>query len=260
MKRFRIVGLCLIAVFAFTAVAAASASAEPVRPEYMTCAKVKKNATTKKYEGKYEKGCLVANAKGEGKYETEPVKTPLAFRGKSKASTFYYWGKKAGEGILWEVKCKKDADESVITSSTESTLNITFEKCEIVNVATKVKTKCATNLTAKLEGRTEEGLPGEEPVVLLNPEFTEPYECGSIKVTKGSGFELGKLENTSKGPVANLAVNKLTGEQNIQEFYWFEEEVEEGSFSYVNVNGGTNLGVGVETAEALGPKTVVVVG
>jgi hypothetical protein len=64
MKRIRIVGLCLIAVFALSAVASSAASAAP--PEFFTCVKaVPKNT------GNYtEKECFTkASPAGTGKYE-----------------------------------------------------------------------------------------------------------------------------------------------------------------------------------------------
>jgi hypothetical protein len=51
MKRMHVVGLCLAAVFALSAVLVAGASA--ALPEYKDCAKTSKNPVTKKYEGKY---------------------------------------------------------------------------------------------------------------------------------------------------------------------------------------------------------------
>ena len=79
MKRIKIVGLCLIALFAFSAVAAASAFAEG-RPEYKLCAKVAK--VEGKYNGSYsDKGCTT-EATG-GKYEREEVAENTAFTGRS---------------------------------------------------------------------------------------------------------------------------------------------------------------------------------
>ncbi len=70
MKRFKIVGLCLIAVFALTAVFAGSASA--AAPEYFTCLK----ATTKNKGNYSDKECFTpatatpeVKESGTGKYE-----------------------------------------------------------------------------------------------------------------------------------------------------------------------------------------------
>jgi hypothetical protein len=72
MKRIRIMGLCLVAVFAFTAVAAASASA--AGPEYMTCQKVSK-VTVKYKVTKIVKGVPVESEKEkaitEGKFASK---------------------------------------------------------------------------------------------------------------------------------------------------------------------------------------------
>lgn len=86
MKRIRIVGLCLVAVFALSAVAVSAASAETA-PTYKVCAKVKET-------GKFnDKKCSVASKGGkkEGDYELSEwsAAKKKAFTGKNGVSTLF---------------------------------------------------------------------------------------------------------------------------------------------------------------------------
>ena len=74
MRRLRVFGLCVVAVFVVSAVVVASAAA--VAPEYGRCEKVAKNAK-KEYGGKFGKSsCTVELPESErakkGKYEWYP--------------------------------------------------------------------------------------------------------------------------------------------------------------------------------------------
>ncbi len=248
-----ILGLALVALFAITALAAASASA--AQPEFKVCGKAAKNAVTKKYEGKYEKGCTAKNAKGEGKYETEEVKTPAAFTGKSKASTFYYYNE---HGIVWEVTCTKDAAKGDITSPTEYVEAITFEKCSATNEVTKAKDSCPNITVGEPFSALAETYPGEE-AGFVTIGYTLTFTCGSVEFTAMNNFGVGKVENGKKGPLGVFAVNKATGEQKITGLVFGGETYSPVHLeSTVAGEGGFN--VGVENTEALGPKGVVVVG
>jgi hypothetical protein len=117
MKRIKIVGLCLTAVFAMTAVAAASASA--AGPEYFTCAKVK--------GGKFEKGC--GKEGGKGGYSREAVtKLPSKFTDKNGVSVLTVFV--PGIGIVGDTKCEKAKSKGAILSSTTAEDTVVFEKCE----------------------------------------------------------------------------------------------------------------------------------
>ncbi len=117
MKRMRIMGLCLVAVFALAAVAVSSASAAPT---YYECAKVK--------GGKYEdKACskLAGSEKGE-KYELQPGRGKnKAFKGKGKAATLYT------PAVGGEVKCGTSKDEGFINASFtgQEKVKVVFGKC-----------------------------------------------------------------------------------------------------------------------------------
>lgn len=126
MKRIRMVGLCLVAVFAMTAVAAASASA--AAPEYLVCGKAAKVGKT--YTGKFSnKECTDSVATG-GKYELAPYTSAkkLALKTKSGASSLDVYI--PGKGIAGETTCAKSKGEGTITGAKTATAVITFEKCE----------------------------------------------------------------------------------------------------------------------------------
>ena len=68
MRGYWLIAACLAVSLSAGAAMSADASASS-SPALYECAKLKKNATTKKYEGRYEKGCSKENSKGEGEYE-----------------------------------------------------------------------------------------------------------------------------------------------------------------------------------------------
>jgi hypothetical protein len=116
MKRIRIVGLCLMAVFAMAAVASASASASP---SYFECAKVK--------GGKFEKGCGKEGGKG-GYIRRAPTKLPSKYTEKNGESVLTVFV--PGLGIVGDTKCAKATGKGAIISATTSETTVQFEKCE----------------------------------------------------------------------------------------------------------------------------------
>jgi hypothetical protein len=129
MKTIKIAGLCLVAVFAFTALATASASAA-AEPEYQVCAKAAKaeKGSPYKYLGHYaDKECTTpgAEAEGHGKYELNELNgvVGIPFTTKSKASVI-----KAG---ALEVECKKDVGKGEVFRGGIDNEEITFSKCVI---------------------------------------------------------------------------------------------------------------------------------
>jgi hypothetical protein len=122
MRRIRIVGLCLVAVFATTAVAASSASA--ALPELYECAKAVK--VGKVYTGKYnDKKCSEKNEAGTGKYELQPgVGKGKVFKGKGKVATLHT------PAIGGEVTCKTNKSEGKNSSpTTQSGVVAIFKTC-----------------------------------------------------------------------------------------------------------------------------------
>ncbi len=97
MKRFKIVGLCLVAVFAFSAVAVSSASAGSLG----VCGKAAK--VGKSYTGKFsDKLCATAEPKGEGKYEFTPNAGNIAFTSEGGPSHL--------KGAAGEIACERGTD------------------------------------------------------------------------------------------------------------------------------------------------------
>lgn len=254
MRQIKIVGLCLVAVFAFSAVAAGSASAS--QPEYMKCAK----ASPKNTGGFNDKACTSVNGGGTGAYALSPL-SPTAFEGKSKATTFYY--SKAGK-IVWEIVCKKDKITGAIESTSLEGL-ITFETCEVKNEITKAKgVKCTENLEVPVAGLLrEETVPAIAHPGITLVFFAPAYTCGgaTFEDTTAFPFITGEVSPTKKGELGVFTVNKTTGAQSIEQ--WVEEgkpttwapleaEVTSGASS-------ESLRVGLETSEPLGPKKEVVI-
>lgn len=125
MKRIRILGLCLVAAFALSVVAASSAVAAP---EFYECHKL----TTKPYTGKYsDKKCTkeaTEAEKAEGKknkYELQPgVGKGKVFKGKGGVATLHT------PAVGGEVVCKTFKDEGKIgTPSTQEKVVSIFTKC-----------------------------------------------------------------------------------------------------------------------------------
>lgn len=280
MKRIKIVGLCLVAVFAFSALAAASASAE-TQPEFKVCAKAAKETVewkegappkekTKKksvYTGEWgNKTCTepvttdVYRSKGsnpgpEGKYAETEVPTPDAFTYKSKGSTFYYYN--AEPKIVWKVVCKKDKVVGNITSPTEFSYTITWEGCTAYKEGTLTKYACENIKAIEPFDSLAETYPGEE-AGFVNIGYAESFKCGSVEFTAMNGLVVGKVQTGSKGPEAILAASATTGEQDLTGVRFAGEIYE--SVHLESVVGGEDLRVGVTTTEGIGPKGVVVVG
>jgi len=133
MKRIRIVGLCLVAVFALSAVAASSASAFLLHT-YKECAKAVKVGKT--YPGHFtSKECTLASkVETGGKYELVNP-TGKEFTSKSKVSTLYVYIPAVeaeplnGGAVAGKVTCKTSAGTGKYTSEMLSESVITFKTC-----------------------------------------------------------------------------------------------------------------------------------
>jgi hypothetical protein len=124
MKRIRIAGLCLVAVFALSAVVASGASAAEM-PVFKVCKKVAKGT------GEFgSKTCTGAKGTGEyslGEWNEGKEKEPK-LKGKNGASTLTSYIK--GFGIVGAVTCAKAKSEGHVTGSDTESVIVTFEKCE----------------------------------------------------------------------------------------------------------------------------------
>jgi len=128
MKRIRFVGLCLVAMFAVSlaAVASASAATSDTPPEYVKCEKVAtdtghyKSNTCTKYEAAATKDSWEAfSAAG------------VTFTDSSKTGTL------EGENLS-KIECKKSVSTGELTGAKTGVDTVTFEECE----SKTLKVKC----------------------------------------------------------------------------------------------------------------------
>jgi hypothetical protein len=149
MIRIRIIGLALVAVFAISAVAASTASAQ--LPEFVRCAKVaagepsswEAGCTTAKASGGYAKvsagpGLCVKVAPGEpSSWEDAACTKPKTGTGeyiKIAATGKPKFKSTSGESILWtatgkEIKCKADTNAGELTGNQTDKVVVTFTGC-----------------------------------------------------------------------------------------------------------------------------------
>jgi hypothetical protein len=205
MTRIKIVGLCLIAVFAMTAVAAASASA--AGPEYFECAKVK--------GGKLEKGCGKEGGKG-GYIRRAPTKLPSKFTGKNGVSILTVFV--PGVGIVGDTECQKATGKGAIISATQAEDTVVFEKCEssgkkCTSVQAKEKKGDITTntllstLVATGEAKSGVGV----TVAAKSGGNSAEFNCEGLKVsTMGAvtGEDTGNVELVSKTAENIFSVNE----------------------------------------------------
>ncbi len=184
MKRLKIVGLCLVAVFALTAVVASSASA--AAPEYFTCHKAKT-----KGKGNYgEKLCKTVTTatvnveeSGTGSYERGPWNanpTKVTFKGKGKSpknNSLNPFGVKmeAGEPAQIEgtTECKTEKLSGKLTGPKTNEWQTEYASCEAGGF------KCLSK--GLKSGKIKTNVLNSE-LVFLNSAKTEP----GIRVT-GTG-------------------------------------------------------------------------
>jgi hypothetical protein len=116
MKRIRIVGLCLVALFAMSAVAASSAFAEG--PHYFECVKAK--------GGKFEKGC--GKEGGKGGFSRVAPKFPSKYTATNGKSTLKAVDPET-KSVVASTSCTKAKETGAYISLTEAETTVTFEKC-----------------------------------------------------------------------------------------------------------------------------------
>ncbi len=134
MRRVRIVGFCVMVVFALGALVASGAWA--AAPEFKVCGKAAKVGKT--YTGKYNnKTCSEVNAKGEGKYELEgwEAAKKKALKGTGGAGTLDAFVPSneaepwAGGSVLGEVTCKSAKVTGEVTGAKTATSIVEFKTC-----------------------------------------------------------------------------------------------------------------------------------
>jgi hypothetical protein len=230
MKLFNSMGLCVLAVLAFSAMAAASASATPITlHELALCVKQAKGRYT-------AKTCAPSSeVEGTGKYERVSA---VGDKGtsKSKTSTLYSYIPKSesepwkGGTVVGTVVCKKSAGTSEVTGPMTLSGDINFEDCSSEgkkctspgNTTGDIKT---TLLSANIW--LEKG----KVVGVTSPasgEIDAEFNCEGLSVTtygNAVGEVTGDIESASKSAKDTLTVNPATGEPGIS---FAEEGPEEG--------------------------------
>lgn len=245
MKRIGIVAPCLVAALATSALAAASASAEP---QYRSCVKATYKVGKTYKDGTFEdKECTKPLAGGP--YKLVAVQPRTEFTGKSKGATFTAEVEVAdtetGEPLA--VTCKKATDTGTIVAPEVSKETFTFEKCVVKGTTTP----CGTAGTIKSQPQESEPFfanSHRETVVELfvpagAPYYFASFECAARKVTL-YGFAIatvtGDVNKAGKTYTLTFATSATTQKQEPQHLWYPPEEREVGPFSlYTRIGRGT---------------------
>ena len=205
MKLTKVLGLCLVAAFAFSAFAVSTAQAG----EYGKCIELK--AEAKLYHGEYTgKGCeektKVSKEETEkggkkNKYKWEPFAegSHVKYTSSGKAATL--------EGEAGDITCKKNTDEGEITGPktdldkvrfVECTLSVTKEACLNEGTASSKGGDISTeNLHTKLVDHGEKGLSGDEPKE--GEVWSEFYQPEEVEGFNGKGQFLAVFHCLAEG-------------------------------------------------------------
>jgi len=224
MRRLKFMGMCLAAIFAACAVAAASASAEA--PEYGRCLKAAQ--VSKKYTGKYDNSKCIppkteaekkAVEKGEGKFEWHP--------GVEKAGQT----SKGGKAILEEagkysVGCESEESRGEYSGTKDvKHLIVKFKKCQAPGLTCTSEGHEKGELeTVPLEGRVVwENEKSKKVALDLFPEgggeFIE-FNCGGTLTVAVRGSILVPVTTDAMSATVTL---KYIGKKGIQKVQDYEE-------------------------------------
>ncbi len=228
MKRIRLIGLCLVAVFAFSVLVASAAQA--AGPEYAKgCEKAKKETVeykvgtkTKKksvYTGKFTEKKCVAEApagkyreegKPEGKYELESA-VGVKITTSTGPVTLYYRG-----GEYPVVGCASSTGEGEITYPNLREGNVTFKGCKSASLgacksegagAEEIKAAISSSLIL-YEGKAMSGFVGSRLAFTCGHYYLEATEGEALGAVSGNINEISKKFKTSSPfAVATFAVN-----------------------------------------------------
>jgi hypothetical protein len=254
MKRIKVVGLCLVAIFALSAVAASGASAAEVGE----CIK-----QAKPYKGNFtEKSCQTVSGTKEGKYEFSPGVKPenSAFTAKTKTASL--------KGAAGTIECKKSASVGTWTGSKSQEQTVTFESCEFKGEVVGECHSAGKGPGIIETNKLDNTIIGEgEPEFQLNeknePEFVAPkagevwerfrgpggaltsvqaeYECASIVVIKTEG----NLDGVYTPASVNVSSKKT-------EVEFGEGKGAQGLFSEASISKAPFIPVGKGTETAVG--------
>jgi hypothetical protein len=226
MKRIKIMGLCLVAVFAMTAAAAASASA--AEPAFYECKKV--------VGGKYEKGCKKLGVGKTAAYEiVEGVGKGKAFKGTGKAATLHT------PAVGGEVKCTGFKDEGkVATPTTETGVISTFTGCtSLGKKCLSPGQKAGTIKTNKLKGElgyisAAEHKAGVDLAAETGTVLAE-FKCEGLEIVV-TGSVVGEVTPTNTFSKTTTTSFKVNG-SGYQEYKALEGHAEDVLESEINGSG-----------------------
>ena len=218
MKRTRIVGICLVAMFAMSAIIATAAHAG----EYGECVK-----QSKPYKGNWtDKNCQISSPGKEGKYEWSPgvIEGNRVLVAKTKAAELV--------GAGGTVSCKKSVTAGKITGLKTNTEQVKFEGCEfkgpVVGECHSTGQPGGVILTNQLKSTLidhgEKGASGGEPAVgeVWNELAAESggvqaqFLCAALVEIKTKGTVSGVFTSGSVNVMAKKAeieFNGVLGEQ-----------------------------------------------
>lgn len=203
MKRMRILGLALVAVFALVAVAASSASA--AAPVWAVCAKAPKEGKT--YTGKYSnKTCSEVNAESKGEYElVAGIGKKAGFKGKGGKAILH--NVIPGKGDV-KVECASFKDEgNTAAPNLVYGVKATFSKCKSLGFPCKTE-------GGKKETITTESLAGELGYVEGSYGTVVGEDLANEK-EPGTGLEAHfECEGEAKVRVAGSVIGTLSGDIN----------------------------------------------
>src|SRR5579884_1629353 len=214
MKRMRIVGLCLVAAFAFSAIAVASASAEVLpNGQFGTCVK-----TT---GGKYANAGCTEEKAGKTIYEWHPLAAGVHLTSKMKESTSATLETEKGTKVV----CKKETGAGEVNNNGEGrgeaqNVTATFSECSSSGVPCQNKggTSGVIN-TNTLSGVTgvEKAFIKEGKLIIAKDKMAEElhgpgggllaeFECGGFAIqVRGS-----VLHGVASGKMLSASTEKFT--------------------------------------------------
>lgn len=195
MRSIKVIGLCLAAVFALSAIVAASASA--AAPEYKACVKASK--VNKKYTGTFSnKECTDAAA--EGKYELAEVTPGTTFTGKAKTGVLNSYNPLENNKSVGKIECKKASELGEIINAKQAVQEVTFSKCTTEGGSVKCGSPAASGeihtsaiVSTLVWLNSAKTKPGSIEYSTEGPEHPQAeFECATIKV-RTYGALLGEI-------------------------------------------------------------------
>jgi hypothetical protein len=226
MKRIRIAGLCLVAMFAMSAVASASASAETPEYTYKTCTKA-----SPKESGKYNNKTCTIESKGgkkEGDYElTEWNKgKKVTFTGKNGESTLDSYIPESesepwtGGEVVGKIVCKSGKSKGELTGPKTSTVTVEFKSCSTEGKkCASAGEKAGTIKTFPLTSTLVAGTSGESLSLVEGTSGTSAeFNCEGLEVvTTGdlNGVNSGNVGVIAKEGKQTFSVNAKGGQEPV---------------------------------------------